>query len=93
MRIVARPDFDGIVCAVLLYEALDISKPVLWVEPIAMQDGQVEIRKGDIIANLSYQKKCTLWFDYRGAGSCYFHVSKTGGYLPEIIETLLGNEN
>ncbi len=64
MRIVARPDFDGIVCAVLLYEALDINKPVLWVEPNAMQDGQVEIRKGDIIANLPYQKKCTLWFDH-----------------------------
>jgi nanoRNase/pAp phosphatase (c-di-AMP/oligoRNAs hydrolase) len=64
MRIVARPDFDGIVCAVLLYEALDINKPVLWVEPNAMQDGEVEIRKGDIIANLSYQKNCTLWFDH-----------------------------
>ena len=93
MRIVARPDFDGIVCAVLLYEALDINKPVLWVEPNAMQDGQVEIRKGDIIANLSYQKNCTLWFDHRGAGSCCFHVNKTGEYLQEIIDTLLRNEN
>jgi hypothetical protein len=29
MRIVARPDFDGIVCAALLYEVLDINKRVL----------------------------------------------------------------
>jgi len=64
MRIIARPDFDGIVSAVLLYEALDINKPVQWVEPCVMQSGQVEILKGDIIANLSYQKNCTLWFDH-----------------------------
>ena len=64
MRIVSRPDFDGIVSAVLLYEALDINEPVQWVEPNAMQNGQAEIRKGDIIANLSYQKNCTMWFDH-----------------------------
>ena len=64
MRIVSLPDFDGIVCAALLYEALDVNRRVLWVEPNAMQDGQVEIRKGDIIANLSFKKKCTLWFDH-----------------------------
>ena len=64
MRIIARPDFDGIVCAVLLHEALDIDEPVLWVEPNVMQSGTVEVRKGDIIANLSYHKNCTLWFDH-----------------------------
>jgi hypothetical protein len=37
MRIVTRPDFDGIVCAVLLFEALDIKEPVLWVEPNHVQ--------------------------------------------------------
>jgi oligoribonuclease NrnB/cAMP/cGMP phosphodiesterase (DHH superfamily) len=64
MRIVTRPDFDGVVCAVLLIEALDIKEPVRWVEPSALQRGQVEIRKGDIIANLPYADKCTLWFDH-----------------------------
>jgi hypothetical protein len=64
MRIIARPDFDGIVSAVLLYEALDINKQVQWAEPCAMQNGLVEILKGDIIANLSYHKNCTLWFDH-----------------------------
>jgi len=64
MRIVTRPDFDGVVCAVLLIEALGIEEPVRWVEPNALQRGQVEIRKGDIIANLPYAAKCSLWFDH-----------------------------
>jgi hypothetical protein len=64
MRIVTRPDFDGVVCAVLLIDALGIKEPVRWVEPSALQRGQVEIRKGDIIANLPYADKCTLWFDH-----------------------------
>ena len=64
MRIVTRPDFDGVVCAVLLIEALDIKEPVRWVEPSALQRGQVEIRNGDIIANLPFDDKCTLWFDH-----------------------------
>ncbi len=64
MRIVTRPDFDGVVCAVLLMDALGIKQPVKWVEPNALQRGQVEILKGDIIANLPYAAKCTLWFDH-----------------------------
>ncbi len=64
MRIVTRPDFDGVVCAVLLIDALGIKEPVNWAEPSALQRGQVEIRKGDIIANLPYDDKCTLWFDH-----------------------------
>jgi oligoribonuclease NrnB/cAMP/cGMP phosphodiesterase (DHH superfamily) len=71
MRIVTRPDFDGIVCAILLSEALDISEPVKWVEPNAMQRGVVEIREGDIIANLPYSDKCTLWFDHHYTNRIY----------------------
>ncbi len=64
MRIVTRPDFDGIVCAVLLYEAMDIGEPVKWVEPNVLQRGAVNIRKGDIIANLPYDERCSFWFDH-----------------------------
>lgn len=64
MRIVTRPDFDGIVCAVLLFEALDIKDPVIWVEPNPVQRGLVEIQDEDIIANLPYDEKCALWFDH-----------------------------
>ena len=71
MRIVTRPDFDGIVCAVLLREALNIREPVKWVEPGALQKGQVEIHKGDIIANLPYKDNCTLWFDHHYTNRIY----------------------
>jgi oligoribonuclease NrnB/cAMP/cGMP phosphodiesterase (DHH superfamily) len=64
MRIVTRPDFDGIVCAVLLYEALDVRAPVTWVEPNDVQKGLIDIQQGDIIANLPYAEKCALWFDH-----------------------------
>lgn len=64
MRIVTRPDFDGIVCAVLLFEALDIKGPVLWVEPNYVQKGRINIQNEDIIANLPYSNRCALWFDH-----------------------------
>ena len=64
MRIVTRPDFDGIVCAVLLFEALDIKDPVIWVEPSHVQKGLVDIQNEDIIANLPYDERCALWFDH-----------------------------
>lgn len=64
MRIVTRPDFDGIVCAVLLFEALDIKHPVIWVEPNHVQNGLVDIQNEDIIANLPYDERCALWFDH-----------------------------
>ena len=64
MRIVTRPDFDGVVCAVLLCEVLDITEPIKWVEPNDLQKGRVEIRNDDIIANLPYDSNCALWFDH-----------------------------
>ena len=71
MRVVTRPDFDGIVCAVLLYEALDIRVPVKWVEPNALQRGMVDIRKGDIIANLPYDDRGSFWFDHHYTNRIY----------------------
>lgn len=64
MRIVTRPDFDGVICAALLYEVEKITEPVKWVRPNDMQKGLVDIRKGDIIANLPYDERCSLWFDH-----------------------------
>jgi oligoribonuclease NrnB/cAMP/cGMP phosphodiesterase (DHH superfamily) len=64
MRIVTRPDFDGVVCAVLLFDAETISPPVKWVEPSEIQKGQVEIHEGDILANLPYDDRCFMWFDH-----------------------------
>lgn len=64
MRIVTRPDFDGVVCAVLLYDAENVKESVKWVEPSDMQKGLVDIKEGDIIANLPYNENCALWFDH-----------------------------
>ncbi len=64
MRIVTRPDFDGVVCAVLLYEAEPITQPVKWVEPADIQKKRIKIKNGDILANLPYDERCGLWFDH-----------------------------
>ena len=64
MRIVTRPDFDGVVCAVLLHDVETITEPIKWVEPGDMQKGLVEIHAGDIVANLPYDDRCTMWFDH-----------------------------
>ena len=64
MRIVTRPDFDGVVCAALIYEAENVTEPVQWVQPNEIQKGRVDIRKGDILANLPYDERCSLWFDH-----------------------------
>lgn len=64
MRIVTRADFDGVVCAVILFEALDIDKPVKWIEPSDVQKGRADIREGDIMANLPYNENCAMWFDH-----------------------------
>lgn len=64
MRIVTRPDFDGIVCAVLLKEALDAEPEIVWLEPNDIQSGRAEIRPGDILANLPHHPEASLWFDH-----------------------------
>lgn len=63
-RIITRPDFDGIVCAVLLKEALGHDIPVLWAQPNQIQNGEIQIGKEDIIANLPFYGDCELWFDH-----------------------------
>lgn len=63
-RIITRPDFDGIVCAVLLKEALGHNIPVLWAQPNQIQNGEVRTGNEDIIANLPFYGDCSLWFDH-----------------------------
>lgn len=70
MRIVTRSDFDSVVCAVLLYDALDIHTPVKWAEPDEIQKGLVDIQEGDIVANLPYAPGCSLWFDHHFSNQC-----------------------
>lgn len=69
MRIVTRPDFDGLVCAVLLIEAEGVDGPIKWVEPSEIQNGQVAIGPTDILANLPYQAPAAMWFDHHVSNS------------------------
>lgn len=64
MRIVTRPDFDGVVCAVLLMDAEKIDSPIKWVQPAEIQSGRIEIEGSDILANLPFDRRCALWFDH-----------------------------
>lgn len=76
MRLVTRADFDGLVCGALVtrFEEID---DYLFVEPKFMQDGLVDIRRGDIITNLPYHPNCTLWFDH--------HITNTTPDFPQPI--------
>jgi len=76
MRLVTRADFDGLVCGALItrFETID---SYLFVEPKFMQDGLVEIKNGDVIANLPYHPNCTLWFDH--------HITNTTPDFPRPI--------
>jgi hypothetical protein len=68
-RIVTRPDFDGVICAVLLKKALGESIPVAWTQPADVQGGIFTLHPQDVVANLPLTGKVGLWFDH--------HVSNT----------------
>ena len=75
MRLVTRADFDGLVSGVLITMMEEIDS-YLFIEPKFMEDGVVEIRQGDVIANLPYHKNCTLWFDH--------HITNTNAWASLI---------
>jgi hypothetical protein len=63
-QIITRPDFDGVVCAVLLKEALGEDLPVRWVQPNLIQNGTISLHASDAVANLPVNGPCGLWFDH-----------------------------
>ncbi len=71
MRIVTRPDFDGVACAVMLADALAIEHPVHWRQPNDFQTGSAGVRQGDVIANLPFHPDCALWFDHHATNIIY----------------------
>jgi hypothetical protein len=62
MRLVTRPDLDGLTCAVLLSECETLDSVEL-VQPQEVSERRVAIGHGDIIANLPYHPACGMWFD------------------------------
>ena len=63
MRLVTRSDFDGLVCAVLIKQVVQIDE-IKFVHPKDLQDGEFEVRPDDIFANVPYMSGCALWFDH-----------------------------
>ncbi|HEX9730363.1 MAG TPA: exopolyphosphatase [Thermoanaerobaculia bacterium] len=63
MRLVTRADLDGLACAQIVAENETLDDVVL-VHPQEITDKKVEIRAGDVLANLPYHPKCARWFDH-----------------------------
>jgi hypothetical protein len=62
MRLVTRPDLDGLTCAVLLSECETIDSVEL-LSPQDVTDRKVPIGPSDVLANLPYHPQCGMWFD------------------------------
>ena len=75
-----RSDFDGLVCAVLLKE-LNLIDDILFVHPKDMQDGKVDIRRGDITTNLPYVDGCHLVFDHHESETVRLRGKRPENYI------------
>ncbi|MCG6925501.1 MAG: exopolyphosphatase [Acidobacteria bacterium] len=62
MRLVTRPDLDGLTCAVLLSHCEAVDSYEL-VHPQQVRDREVVIGENDILVNVPYQPACGMWFD------------------------------
>lgn len=62
MRLVTRPDLDGLTCAVLLSQCEAIGSVEL-VHPQDVTDRRIAISASDVLANLPYHPECGMWFD------------------------------
>lgn len=62
MRLVTRPDLDGLTCAVLLSHCEGVDSVEL-VHPQQITDRQVPVGENDVLANLPYHPECGMWFD------------------------------
>ena len=65
-RLLTRPDFDGLVCAVLLRE-LDLIDDIQFVHPKDMQDGKIPVTNNDITANLPFVAGVHLAIDHHAS--------------------------
>jgi oligoribonuclease NrnB/cAMP/cGMP phosphodiesterase (DHH superfamily) len=88
VRIVTRPDFDGVVCAMLLSQAESIDQAIKWVEPAEIQHARTAIHAGDILANLPYDRRCTLWFDHHFSNQIDQHFSGAYTLAPSAARVI-----
>jgi hypothetical protein len=62
VRLVTRPDLDGLTCAVLLSQCEALNAIEL-VHPQDITDRRLAIGPADVLANLPFHPDCGLWFD------------------------------
>ena len=75
MRLVTRGDMDGLTCAVLLSQFEPIDEFLL-IHPQDITDKRVEIKPGDILANVPYHPSCAMWFDHHTHTATYQELPK-----------------
>lgn len=76
MRLVTRSDFDGLVCAVLLKQVVEVDS-IQFVHPKDLQDGLFEVTADDVLTNVPFVQGCGLWFDHHVT-----EVDRVVGKLP-----------
>jgi len=78
VRLITRGDMDGLTSAVFLTQKEPVTS-IVFADPKDMQDGLVEVERGDIIVNLPYHPNCGLWFDHHESEGQAAQVSKFVG--------------
>jgi len=62
MRLITRPSLSGVTCATFITLMENIEQ-VIFANPHDIEDRSVEVKKGDVIANLPYHPAVSIWFD------------------------------
>ena len=62
-RIVAHTDFDGLIAAFLIRDMFGV-EDIVFTDPWLIQKKEFDIKKGDVIVDLPYDERCSLWIDH-----------------------------
>ncbi|MGE0087547.1 MAG: exopolyphosphatase [Desulfococcaceae bacterium] len=63
MRLITRPDPDGLISGVFLAEKGVIDQ-YKFVHPKVIQDERLKVTENDVVVNMPYARGCGLWFDH-----------------------------
>ncbi|MFC1736113.1 exopolyphosphatase [Candidatus Hydrogenedentota bacterium] len=66
MKLLTRADFDGLACAVLLFEK-GVVDEFEFVHPKDVQDDKIKVTSNDVLANVPWAGGCGMWFDHHSS--------------------------
>ncbi len=75
MRLLTRSDFDGLACAALLVEK-GVVDEYKFVHPREIQNGEVDVKANDVLANVPFAQGCGLWFDHHSSEEERLEIKK-----------------